>query len=134
MGDVILIRNTRHVVCDCITCGVVFTVPESMHEHQQQEGGFHHCPNGHSQGWTKEKSERERLRLERDRLKQRQAMLEDEIRAERERAEKAEAATKRLKKRTAAGVCPCCTRTFVNVQRHMQSKHPNVVALSQKTA
>jgi len=32
--------------------------------------------------------------------------------------------TTRLKNRIAAGVCPCCRRNFVNLARHMSSKHP----------
>lgn len=33
--------------------------------------------------------------------------------------------TTRLKNRIAAGVCPCCQRTFVNLARHMKGQHPN---------
>ena len=32
----------------------------------------------------------------------------------------------KLNKRIGNGVCPCCNRTFVNVQRHMASKHPEL--------
>lgn len=31
--------------------------------------------------------------------------------------------TTRIKKRIAAGVCPCCNRTFQNLARHMENKH-----------
>jgi hypothetical protein len=135
MSDFVIIRGCRHAVEDCITCGVIFTVPESRHVHARAEGGFFQCPNGHSQGWSKDRSERESLRRERDRLKQDQARLEDEKRqAEdaaslaRVRAEKAEAATKRLKKRSSAGTCPCCARTFSNMADHMKHQHPQFVA------
>ena len=30
----------------------------------------------------------------------------------------------RQRKRAAAGMCPCCRRTFENVARHMESQHP----------
>jgi hypothetical protein len=36
---------------------------------------------------------------------------------------KAENSIKRLKKRSAAGVCPCCNRTFKELANHMKSKH-----------
>lgn len=39
-----------------------------------------------------------------------------------ERASKA-----RLKKRADHGVCPCCTRSFENVRRHLATKHPEYV-------
>lgn len=133
VGDeTIIIRGTRHVVWECLTCGCVSTVPEVMNDQMRAEGGYRHCPSGHSWGWSKEKSERERLRRERDQLKQRIAMVEDEKRQETERAAKAEKQTARLKKRASAGVCSCCNRTFTNMARHMKTKHPNVVAM--KTA
>lgn len=31
----------------------------------------------------------------------------------------------RLKNRIAAGVCPCCNRSFQNVARHMAGQHPD---------
>lgn len=33
--------------------------------------------------------------------------------------------TTRIKNRIAAGVCPCCNRTFKNLARHMGNKHPD---------
>ncbi|MFB3077027.1 MAG: hypothetical protein ACE1Y4_03380 [Lysobacterales bacterium] len=35
------------------------------------------------------------------------------------------AAATRIKNRVARGVCPCCNRSFTNLHRHMESKHPN---------
>lgn len=116
---------------DCITCGVRYALPTAMYRHQQEKGGFHHCPNGHSQGWSKEESEIARLRRERDLAKQQIARAEDEAREAREQAArdvaKAKAETKRLKKRTAAGTCPCCQRTFSNMAEHMKHQHPEFV-------
>lgn len=91
-----------------------------------------HCPNGH--GWhyksEKEKSDEERIRQERDRLKQQLAQKDDEIAEARRAAAAAEkkASTEkgkvtRLMNRAKAGVCPCCNRTFTNLARHMASKH-----------
>lgn len=135
MSEIISIRGTRHVVWECRTCGCVATVPEVMNDQLKAEGGFRHCPSGHAWGWTKETSEREQLRRERDRLKQEQARLIEERdaaqRAENEqyaRANKAEAATKRLKKRSSAGTCPCCSRTFANMAEHMKHQHPQFIA------
>lgn len=34
----------------------------------------------------------------------------------------------RLKNRAAAGVCPCCNRTFHQLVRHMAAKHPDFAA------
>jgi 50S ribosomal subunit-associated GTPase HflX len=118
----------------CGTCGVWHAIPLAMYDSCRTEGGFWHCPNGHSRGWGKGT-----IKEERDRLKQKFAQLDDEIgelRVARDNAQRdREAAEKKLiaaKRRSAAGVCPCCNRTFGNVQRHMKTKHPNVVSLEQK--
>lgn len=74
------------------------------------------------------------MRRERDIAKQQLARAEDEkreaiARAERatKKADKAEAARKRVVKRAAVGVCPCCTRTVHQLARHMKTKHPEFV-------
>lgn len=137
MADrIILLNGQRHVVSQCISCAVWHTVPEIVHDHHREHGGFHHCPNGHSYGWKTgaEQRREEEIRRERDRLKQDAARLADEVAAERKRAEEAEKRIVQIRRRAAAGVCPCCNRTFVNVQRHMKTKHPNVVPLEQKSA
>lgn len=128
--EVILIGGERHVVTQCGTCAVWHTVPEIVYESHRREGGFHHCPNGHQRGWDKgtDAIERENTRRERDRLKQETARLEEERSEAVARAEKAERATKRLKKRTAAGTCPCCQRTFANMAEHMKHQHPEFVS------
>lgn len=119
----------------CITCGVVYTVPEALINHQRKEGGYHYCCNGHSQGWSKEQSQSEKTRLERDRLRQQLAQKDDEINAQiraRESAEnKLSQATKTVRKltvRASAGTCPCCNRTVSQMARHMKSKHPEFIA------
>lgn len=133
----VLLNGERHTVTQCGSCGVWHTVPEIVYESHRAEGGYHSCPNGHSRGWNKgtDAIERENIRRERDLLKQQQARLEDEKRAaevealqQRERAVKAEQAAKRLKKRTSAGTCPCCSRTFSNMAEHMKHQHPDFVA------
>lgn len=44
------------------------------------------------------------------------------------RAALAEAQARRLKKRAAAGTCPCCKRSFSNMATHMRKQHPAYVA------
>ena len=106
-------------------------VPARLLESAQNAAHMIYCPHGHTLTWKE--TEVDRLRRERDRLKQDAARIEDERSQATMRAERAEAATRKLQKRAAAGVCPCCNRTFLNMQRHMKSKHPNVVPLEKKT-
>ena len=130
--ETVVIRGQKHSVDECISCGVVFTVPLTMIKNKWASGGEYHCPSGHGQGWGVGHVEREDLRRERDRLKQRVAQLNDDVKAAADRAEKTAAELKRHKQLSAAGVCPCCNRSFENLRRHMATKHPdqaNVVAL-----
>lgn len=128
MSGTVLINGASHEWHTCITCGVIYTAPKAMMDNQREKGGYHHCCNGHSQGWSKEESQSEKTRRERDRLKQQLAQRDDEIRAkERELAAERTKAAK-AKKRSSAGVCPCCNRTVGQMARHMKSKHPQFVA------
>lgn len=129
------IKGGRFTLRECITCGVAHAMPAVLIEQDRKEGGYRYCPNGHQQGWSKDDSEEAKVRRERDRLKQDQARLEEENQRawatateQRERAVKAEAAAKRLKKRASAGTCPCCSRTFSNMAEHMKKQHPKFVA------
>lgn len=121
----------------CYKCPVTFGMDRSYYEGAKQAGPRLNwfCPNGHEQHFTHGPGEAELLRKERDTLKQQAARLEESIRRQRERAEAAERSASaqrgvvtRLKNRAAAGVCPCCNRTFVNLQRHMAGKHPGFTA------
>jgi predicted RNA-binding Zn-ribbon protein involved in translation (DUF1610 family) len=108
---------------ECGNCGVVHAIPTSMYENCRREGGYWTCPNGHSRGWKDgaEKTEIANLRRERDRLVQSAAQKDDEIAAQAKQM-------KRLKKRAAAGTCPCCSRSFSNMSTHMRKQHPEFVA------
>ncbi len=77
----------------------------------------------------------QKLRRERDRLAQRIAERDDEIRRQcemREATERQLSATRgvvtRIKNRVGHGVCPCCNRTFGDLYRHMSTKHPGYAA------
>jgi hypothetical protein len=99
------------------------------------------CPYGHSQVFAKGESEADRMRRERDRLKQQMAQRDDDHRAERDRllgqiaAEKKQTAVAsgkatKARKRAAAGLCPCCNRSFASTRMaaHMKTMHPDFKA------
>lgn len=120
------------VALRCISCDVLYGINRRLYEQRQRDGRSLWCTNGHTAAYTD--TEADKLRRERDRLKQETARLAEErdtaARAaefERGRAKRAEAATKRLKKRAAAGNCPACKRTFANMASHMKHMHPEFV-------
>lgn len=110
----------------CGECGIEFAVPDHFYTDRKNSGKGWHCPNGHSRVFRE--SDADKLRRERDQLKQQMARVEQEREEQRARAEQAERREKRLKKRTAAGTCPCCQRTFSNMSTHMRKQHPQFVA------
>jgi hypothetical protein len=120
-----------HQIFDCIFCGEPMWMTEASRETYKRNGGTFYCTHGHGQCFAKGETEADKLRRERDALKQREAYYEDQLREARESAEKERRrangykghATK-ITKRAKAGVCPCCNRSFENLRRHMASKHP----------
>jgi len=117
----------------CGECGIVFYVPAHWLEarrDQGEQGGKFQCPNGHHRVFAE--STLDKVRRERDRLKQEQAWLEDELRAEKRKVEAAKKETKRVKKRAEAALCPCCNRHFSQLERHMKAKHPEIATLPKR--
>lgn len=105
-------------------CSIPFAIPQSLYN--QAQGPNHttfYCPAGHSCSYGNN---------EFDRTKENLAWYEKAL----TRSQESESATARqlaaqkgvttkLKKRIAAGVCPCCNRQFQNLHRHMAGQHPD---------
>lgn len=108
---------------NCYRCKIDFHVPDYWYTTRVQDHHEFWCPNGHAQAFREGPTEADKLRRERDLLKQQIAQRDDWIVAERTAKEKAE----RKLKRVALGVCQCCNRSFTNLARHMSSKHPETV-------
>lgn len=118
----------------CAECGCSFGVRHSLNEWFRADARrWFFCPHGHQQHYTNADNDLEKVRRERDRIKQQNAMLAQEAAeaAEREKAARRQAAAfrgvaTRMKNRVKAGVCPCCNRTFSDLARHMAHKHPDM--------
>lgn len=126
----VLAYTERLVTQVCITCGVSFALPSELNERLKITHASFYCPNGHSQIYSgpteAEKANKvaDALRAELAREQRRREMAEREAAAESNRATGLQRAADRAKKRAAAGVCPCCNRTFRALARHMATKHP----------
>lgn len=123
-------RQVTLTEMECGQCGVMFAIPETMQAEKLRDGGSWWCPNGHGRHYAE--PEVDRLRSQLKAAKAREVHERDQRRAAetaRQAAERRAAAAwgqvTRLKNRAAAGVCPCCKRHFVNLERHMGSKHPD---------
>jgi hypothetical protein len=121
----------------CCNCKCSFAIPSELYQSAlaYREKLSFYCPYGHSQYFITGETEEAKLRRERNRLRQQIAEKDDTIRewiGRKETVERQLTATKgvvtRIKNRVGRGVCPCCNRTFENLQRHMRGKHPTYVA------
>lgn len=120
-------------------CGIPHAVPNELRNKQLRdhrdgrEQTSIYCPLGHSYiiAGEGEAAKLKRELKERDVKLQRERARRDQIQAELRTTEHRLNATKgvvtKLKKRCAAGVCPCCQRNFKQLASHMQNKHPEFV-------
>lgn len=106
----------------CITCGVVFGMPEELTDRRRQNHASFYCPNGHSMVYSGEsdKARADRLQAQLEAAQNAQRFAERRLADEQDRQKKE---LERIAKRSHAGVCQECHRTFQNVVRHMKTKH-----------
>jgi hypothetical protein len=128
----IYVESKIHII-ECATCNIDFGIGDDFMRRRREDHGTFYCPNGHQNIYNGD-NEAERLRKEVERHKTREQEAFDYATRERQRrlvVERQKAAAKgqltKLKKRVAAGVCPCCNRTFANLGRHMTGQHPEYV-------
>lgn len=125
------LQATIDLVIVTCWCGMPHAIPRSLNRQQEINGQTCYCPLGHayvSSGQSQNAKLRQQLTAAQDAT----ARAEADARWWRERKqdeERAHRATKgvltKTRKRIANGVCPCCHRSFVNVQRHMATQHPD---------
>ncbi len=107
----------------CKSCGITHAVPQRLLEGLQQTGGYYYCPNGHQWGWAEGEAERLRKQLKVEQYLHTQC--ETRLLSMKDQLKATERELHRHKKRVANGVCPCCNRSFVQLQRHMKTQHPD---------
>jgi len=110
---------------ECWSCGIPFGISRAFHASVKSSNGSFRCPKGCLLGLGKSKEQV--LREEKDALqRQLQAQLNQETHA-RLVAEKAArtaiAAKRKVERRIAHGVCPCCNKTFADISNHMLTEH-----------
>ena len=110
------------VVETCCSCGTPFGIEAELRRNLLRNHNWFHCPLGHSQQYAGESGE-ERLQRKLDEAQRNTNRLGSEINYLTASLSTAKAENKALKHRARAGVCSFCKRHFVNVERHMASKH-----------
>ena len=117
-------RTYTQVEEDCCSCGITFTMPQWFFDRAREDNTvWFYCPQGHRQHYAN--SEVTKLREQLERAQTREKHLQDQREAAERHASAMKGQVTRLKNRAKAGVCPCCNRSFVQLERHMKSKHPD---------
>lgn len=123
MGQALLETNSYERM-QCGECGITFWIPTSLYDEcRKVKGKGWHCPNGHARVFSESAVEKLQRQLDAERTRNAEIMKQRD-QAERKLKSK-ERVLKRMTNRVAHGVCPCCNRTFQNLQRHMSTKHPD---------
>jgi hypothetical protein len=112
----------------CYACGTLFGLTVEFQRHRIGDKATWYCPNGHAQSYTGTSLRDQVAAANRDveSARRETACALEEARIQAARASKAETESKRLRTRAAAGVCPCCKRSFVQLARHVKAQHPGV--------
>lgn len=123
-------------VTTCESCGIQFGASKAWMDARRADGKGFYCPNGHAlafEGTTKKlKKELEEAKKAAADAKRQADQYRNWYNAEQgdhEQTRKKLSSTKgqltKTKKRVANGVCPCCSRHFANLERHMAGQHPD---------
>jgi hypothetical protein len=118
----------RLVVTSC-WCGIGVAIPEELYDlARRHKDKTVYCPLGHTfvySNTTEEQLEETKRKLASEQ-RRRRATAELLNHEERSHAATKGHVTRKRKQleRVVAGVCPCCNRSFADLRRHMQAKHP----------
>lgn len=104
-------------------CGIQHAIPSGLNDQVNYHGMAAYCPLGHKWVTSGETSDARAKRLARQLEATRDVLHAEERSHSATRGHLTRA--KKREKRIAAGVCPCCNRTFQNLARHMSGQHPD---------
>lgn len=141
LNRTVLVESKIHIL-ECASCNIDFGIgADFMRRRREDHAGFY-CPNGHSNVYNGHSNvyngpsdaEKRAKQAEREldaarslaqRESRRRQRAEADARTADYRARAAKGQLTKARKRMAAGVCPCCNRSFQNVLRHMAGQHPD---------
>lgn len=131
-------KTITMVTVACCNCGIVFGMPSDFNDRcKDDENRYFYCPSGHSQHYSKStsmklKEELDKVREQKEHQQRQRQLAEESQRRVEIELKKNKTKLRNIKTRVANGICPCCNRTFINLQRHMHTKHPEFIPPEQQ--
>lgn len=127
--NTITVTETLTKMC-CWKCGITFAIPERFQRTCQDKGHSWFCPHGHEAIYTETRVQKLERKLNQeiashDRTRTILTHSRERTSDAKRRVAAQKGVATKLRKRASAGACPCCNRSFTNLQRHMKTKHPN---------
>ena len=115
---------TKLTTMDCGKCGGTFALNERFRLEREENGGSWYCPYCRT-SWRYTESENDKLRRQLKNAEKRAEWARQDAKHAENRRRAAAGQLTKIKRRVSRGVCPCCNRTFENLAKHMESKHPD---------
>lgn len=118
----------------CWVCGITWAMDSRWATKRSERGLNFFCPAGCRLRYGESENDKLKkdLKREKDKL-ERERQWHKRTEEAKERLDRRLSATKgvvtRMRNRAAEGVCPCCKRSFPELQKHMRSKHPDYAHL-----
>lgn len=103
-------------------CGIHMAMPTNLLRNARDHATDVWCPIGHKFGWHE--TEADRLKKQLESAERTAASRLAALDQERSSHSATKGQLTKARKRAANGVCPCCSRSFVDVARHVKTKHP----------
>ena len=121
--------QTDYFFTSCATCKMEFYLPDVKYNDCKQKGEGFYCPNGHSSVFRetelqKAKRELELANRQKQWAQESRDLAQKNLEKERKRSAAFKGVLTKTRNRIGNGVCPCCSRSFQNLKRHMDCKHP----------
>ncbi len=120
------VGGVEYSIIDCGCCGGTYAITERHRSWCYENAKSWTCPYCKT-GWgfSSNNDRISQLKKEIKAANRNADLAWHEASENRKQAEKITRSYNRVRERVKNGVCPCCSRTFENLARHMQSKHPD---------
>jgi hypothetical protein len=108
---------------------VVFAMTQDLVDVRLRDGKDFYCPNGHQQHYSDSSQKQiENLQKRLEWAQNDAKTARDQREATERHARAVRGHATRLRKRIAAGKCPCCAKAFDDLAAHIAEKHPRYAA------